>query len=144
MDPIDPISRKLPLGLRMAKLASNKSTCKIKMGASLISKAGRIILAHNKIKTSPKTLEWYRFANQSHAEFNLFARMTPPISGIVSVYRQFANGEIAMARPCNSCISMLLYYGIRVIIYTIPPNGYIKENIYDNRKRKIFISCNKT
>lgn len=124
---IDGPSR-IPFGLRMAKMAMTKSNCKIKVGASLVSK-GRIILGYNQQKSSPRAVQWYKYIDQSHAEFNLFARMIPPVKGIVSIFRQFANGQMALARPCPYCINMLKFYGIKTIRYTTSNDSWTEERL---------------
>jgi deoxycytidylate deaminase len=48
----------------------------------------------------------------------------------VYVYRQFKNGEPALARPCAACMSMIKSKGIRRIVYSDSnTNGYTIEQV---------------
>lgn len=123
-------SSHIPFGLRMAKVGSIRSTLPIKVGACLIDK-GRIIIAWNRKRTSPAASKLYRWPNQAHAEFLLFARTTirgneiidisptPSSKGTIYVYRETADGEFAMARPCEWCMGFLGRIGIRSVVYTV-------------------------
>lgn len=137
-----PEPKKLPFGLRLARVGMLKSTHKIRVGAALLERKGSITISGNTTKTDPKIKTWYRFLNQNHAEFGLFNKTIGlnKVKGTVFIYREFADGKPALARPCKSCITMLQYYGVRVIIYTAP-TGYIKEWISNDKNRKIFILC---
>lgn len=46
----------------------------------------------------------------------------------VYLYREHANGELAMSRPCASCMAMLKQSGIKTVYYTTE-NGYAEEHI---------------
>jgi hypothetical protein len=114
------IKTKLPFGLRLAKVGMEKSTQKIRVGSSLLSK-GQIVIAWNQVKTSVAALRHnYKWPDQSHAEFNLFSYTTIPgqIHGTVYVYRELANGELAIAKPCKACRDFLQWIGIKKIVYT--------------------------
>lgn len=122
MDPIDPISRKLPLGLRLAKVGMRKSPYKIKVGACLVDKS-KYIISWNQKKTCPsvKRIHGYKYDNMSHAEFNLFSHSheLKDVKGTVYVYRELADGSMALSRPCPFCINYLKKMGIKKICYTI-------------------------
>lgn len=122
MEPSDPISRELPFGLRLAKLGMRKSPYKIKVGASLIDKS-KYIISWNQKKTCPsvKREHGYKYENMSHAEFNLFSHSNEiigKVKGTVYVYRELADGSLAMSRPCTSCLSYLKKLGIKKVVYT--------------------------
>lgn len=106
---------------RIARSESKKSNFKIKMGA-VIARARPIATGHNSKKTHPK------FANPNlqlrssiHAEISCL--INSPISKIyhsdIYVYREFTNGNPALARPCEMCMKVLKQYGVRRIFYTI-------------------------
>lgn len=123
MDPIDPISQKLPLGLRLAKVGMKKSPYKIKVGACLIIKGSKFVIAWNKKKTCPsvKRIHGYKYENMSHAEFNLFSHsheIIDKIKGVVYVYRELADGSPALSRPCEYCLNFLQSIGIKRVVYS--------------------------
>lgn len=119
----------LCFGLRMAKIGATRSPLSIKMGACLLDR-GRIIIASNKKRTSPTASKLYGWSSQAHAEFLLFARTTirgneiidispmPSSKGTIYVYRETADGNLALARPCKFCLQFLSRIGIKHIIYT--------------------------
>jgi deoxycytidylate deaminase len=47
----------------------------------------------------------------------------------VFVYREFANGKTALARPCRACMKAIIDRGIKHICYTTD-TGYIREVVY--------------
>lgn len=113
----------LMFGLRMAREGARRSDFKIKIGAALVNK-GLILVAHNSTKTQPAVLyHGYQFPNQSHAEFQLFNHTTRNVfkrtKGICYVYREHADGKLALAKPCASCLAYLDWMGIRTIIHTV-------------------------
>ena len=122
MEPIDPISSRLPLGLRLARMGMRKSPYKIKVGASLVDKT-KYIISWNQKRTCPsvKRIHGYKYDNMSHAEFNLFSHSheLSKVKGTVFVYRELADGSLAMARPCQYCLNFLKSLGITKICYTV-------------------------
>lgn len=44
------------------------------------------------------------------------------------VYREYKNGDLAMARPCVSCIALIRSLGVRHLYYT-GSNSYINEEL---------------
>jgi cytidine deaminase len=46
------------------------------------------------------------------------------------VYRENALGELAMARPCPTCLKILKFFNISSIAYTID-GGYAEESLTD-------------
>jgi deoxycytidylate deaminase len=121
---------KLPFGMRMARVGMLKSAHKIKVGAALVSK-GKIIVAWNMTKTSPAALRHnYRWADQAHAEFNLFSHTVVPgdTEGTVFVIRELADGSLATAKPCDKCREFLKFMGIKRIVYSMY-NEIVKEKI---------------
>jgi hypothetical protein len=122
---------KLPFGLRAAKLGMERANKSLdfRVGAALVSK-GHVIIACNSYKTSPAIRRWYKYDDQSHAEWNLFSHTdeNTRVKGVVYVYRELADGSFGLARPCKYCRMFLKSIGIRKVIYT----GY-GENITEER-----------
>lgn len=94
---------------------------------------------YNSCKTNPvqKRLNIYRFDADTpatlHAELScllpLINRKDIDFSNMsLYIYREHKNGNLAMSRPCASCMALLRNLGIRHIYYT--GNGsYINEEI---------------
>lgn len=125
---------KLPVGLRAAKIGMEKAdpNLEFRVGAALLYR-GHILVAWNKSRTAPSAKKWYKYYEdgQSHAEWNLFSHgllEQVPIRGTVYIYRELADGSLALARPCSSCISFLKSVGIKTIVYTIY-DGWVKEKL---------------
>lgn len=110
--------------------------CVIVLGHHIISSGC------NQTKTAPiqKKLNKYRFSEDDsstqhalHAEVNalkpLMGRKDIEFKNIeVYVYRAYKNGDLALARPCRSCIALLRSLGIRHLYYT-GSNSYINEEL---------------
>ena len=113
--------KNLPFGIRMARVGMLKSTHKIRVGAALVNKKN-VVIAWNGTKTSPAALRHnYRWADQSHAEFNLFSHTIIPgsVNGTVFVIRELADGSLATAKPCEKCREFLKFMGIKKIVYSM-------------------------
>ena len=105
--------------------------CVITCGSKIISSG------YNEKKTSPlqKELHAIRFtedtAHSNHSEVNA---LKPLIHRkdinfkycSVYVYREHKNGNLALSRPCKSCMKLIKDLGIKKIYYTIE-NGYAEE-----------------
>ena len=131
MDGIDG-PRSIVFGFRMARIGAKRATGKIKMGAALVDH-GLVVVSSNMIRTSPhvKRVHGYRFENSSHCEWRLFSytgSVPKKVTGTVFVYREFANGELAEARPCLYCRNYLSRLGIKRVYYTTN-NSYKEERI---------------
>lgn len=114
-----------------ARAESRKADFKVRVGAVLTFQ-GRIIAAgHSSEKTSPvqKHFNSYRkFADTNLTQHKLHAEVMA-IQKIrhmqidyskVSIYiwREYADGTPAIARPCAACMAMLKQYGVRKIYYS--------------------------
>lgn len=94
-----------------------------KMTACYIS--GNIMkVCTNSFKTSSKSTA---LGNRIHAEHNCLKNV-PTKEGKLYVYRETFQGTLGMARPCDSCMKLILNNKIRIIYYTTP-NGFAKEYI---------------
>lgn len=107
--------------------------------------ADKVILAraHNSHKTNTTQYFYNRYRAEkksnimdkpprSHAEVNLYRKiryLDIDFSRItVYIYRETANGKIAMARCCPACMEALKSLGIKKICYTTD-DGYAEEHI---------------
>lgn len=94
---------------------------------------------YNSYKTNPiqKRFNIHRFNADTpatlHAELScllpLINRKDIDFNNVsLYVYREYKNGDLAMARPCASCMALLRSLGVRNIYYT-GNNSYISEEI---------------
>ena len=122
---------KLIFGLRLAKLGWERSDCDVKVGAAYV-RGGTSIVSCNKRKSTPAARRCrYPYFDTTHAEFSLFNHVMlgeVPLGGTVYVYRELADGTLAMAKPCDSCLRMLTNLGVKSIVYTID-NHWFKEKL---------------
>lgn len=93
----------------------------------------------NSCKTNPmqKRLNIHRFSADTpatlHAELScllpLINRKDIDFSNVsMYVYREYKNGDLALSKPCASCMALLRSLGIRHIYYT-GDSSYINEEI---------------
>lgn len=94
---------------------------------------------YNSCKTNPaqKRLNIHRFSADTpatlHAELScllpLINRKDIDFSNVsLYIYREHKNGNLAIAKPCASCMALLRSLGVRHIYYT-GNNSYINEEI---------------
>ena len=125
-----------------AKAVSKLSDYKrVKMGAVAVYNHRIISSGCNSDKTDPlqKKLNIERFSEDAkhsvHAELKCLKPLMEDKSIDFSrvslyVYREFKNGDLALARPCKSCEKLIKSLGIKKIYYT--GNGsYIAENFVE-------------
>lgn len=102
---------------------------KVKIGCCAVYKHKIISSGCNSIKTNPtqKRLNIYRFDADTpatiHAELScllpLINRKDINFRDVsLYVYREYKSGDLALARPCPSCMKLLTELGIRNIYYT--------------------------
>ncbi len=102
---------------------------KVQIGCCAVYKHKIISSGCNSIKTNPtqKRLNVYRFDADTpatiHAELScllpLINRKDINFRDVsLYVYREYKNGELALARPCPSCMKLITELGIRHIYYT--------------------------
>lgn len=112
---------------------------RVKIGCCAVYKHKIISSGCNSIKTNPtqKRLNIYRFSVDTphtiHAELAcllpLINRKDIDFSDIsLYVYREYKNGDPAIAKPCASCMALLRSLRIRHIYYT-GDSSYINEEI---------------
>ena len=102
---------------------------RIKIGCCAVYKHKIISSGCNSMKTNPtqKRLNIYRFDADTpatiHAELScllpLINRKDIDFSNMsLYIYREYKSGELALARPCPSCMKLITELGIRNIYYT--------------------------
>lgn len=125
---------------KAAKVISELSDFpKVKIGCCAVYKHKIISSGYNSIKTNPaqKRLNIYRFDAETpatiHAELScllpLINRKDINFRDVsLYVYREYKNGELALSRPCPSCMKLITELGIRHIYYT-NLSGFSHEEI---------------
>ena len=102
---------------------------RIKIGAVAVYKHRIISSGCNSLKTAPlqKKYNIYRFAEDTphslHAELSclkpLIGRHDIDFKNVeLYIYRSIKGNELALARPCPSCMKLITELGIRHIYYT--------------------------
>lgn len=102
---------------------------RVKIGAVAVYKHHIISSGHNSRKTAPlqKKYNIFRFSDDFnhalHAEISclkpLVGRKDINFSEIsLYIYREYQNGELALSRPCPSCMKLITELGIRHIYFT--------------------------
>lgn len=102
---------------------------KVQIGACAIYKHKVISTGYNSQRTSPlqKRYNKYRFTVETphtcHAEISclksLINRKDIDFKNVdLYIYREYKNNELALARPCASCMKLITELGIRHIYYT--------------------------
>jgi deoxycytidylate deaminase len=111
-----------------------------KLGAIIVLRNEIIATGYNRNKSSPMQAFWANKAGRpeaiyTHAEMSALNKvasaqfaMTNADIMKVFVYRQFADGTPAMARPCEICSMALKHLGIKRWYYTTD-DGFAYEEI---------------
>lgn len=113
---------------------------KYKVGAVVVMNHRIVSSGHNTdSKTHPlqKQYNKYRFTDEGeHKRHAELAALLPLIRDNVDlsrasifVYRTHKNGDLAMARPCKSCLKLIQDLHIKTIYYTTEL-GFAKERLY--------------
>ena len=109
------------------------------IGACAVYKHKVISTGYNSQRTSPlqKKYNQYRFKVETphmcHAEISclkpLVGRRDIDFKNVdLYIYREYKNGELALARPCASCMKLISDLGIRNIYYS-NEGGFSHEEI---------------
>lgn len=112
---------------------------RIKIGAVAVYRHHIISSGCNTCKTSPlqKQYNIYRFSEDTpastHAEIDclkpLVGRRDIDFKNVeLYIYREYKNGDLALARPCLSCMALIQKLGIKSIYYT-NNGGFSHEEI---------------
>jgi deoxycytidylate deaminase len=107
-------------GFKYARLGSERSDFPNKrkqVGAAYID-GNRIVIASNMLKTAPIAKRLGSIYSRMHAEMNCLQGIEDCSNGELYIYREHANGKIALARPCEYCLPLLQDRGCRHIFFT--------------------------
>jgi deoxycytidylate deaminase len=123
---------KLPSYFREANRASKQSDHPhYKVGACIVYKGRVLSVGFNQILKNHPLTRMFNEHQSIHAEVSSIIRLKKKKilkECKMVVYREYANGELAMSRPCPTCIKILKFFGIKKIIYTTI-DGYSQETI---------------
>jgi deoxycytidylate deaminase len=93
---------------------AKKSTHKHRFGAVIGSGARIISKANNSYKTHPKSTSPYK---TTHAELAALSKSN--FNGtVICVVRLDSKGNLALARPCKYCATLLLQSKIKKVLYS--------------------------
>jgi len=113
----------------LVKQIAKKSPSKFKIGCVILNKSKIVISTgyNNMTKTHPKCPTWGNFI---HAELDALIGVdfNKTYKGTAYIYREKANGQKGMSKPCKICFLALQKAGIKKIIYSTE-NAIIEENI---------------
>lgn len=109
------------------------------IGAVAVSGHKIISSGYNSCKTNPtqKRFNIHRFSADTpatmHAELScllpLINRRDIDFSDVsLYVYREYKNGDLALSKPCASCMALIKSLGVRYLYYT-GDKSYISEEI---------------
>lgn len=111
----------------VARVASKHSDHPAHRLGAVIVRGNKIIsVGFNKNKTHTKSNHaWKRL----HAELSAIIKAKQDITNCsIYVYRETKNGDLGMARPCESCMEAIREAGINKIFYSTP-HGYLEESV---------------
>lgn len=128
------LSHRLKNILEIAKKVSKNSKFRYKVGAVIFNGGKIIAIGNNSTKTNPKLSRIFRHATL-HAECDAILHCTNPhkLKGSnIFIVRETKDGNPAMARPCDMCITMMYEHKIKIAYWTIPVFPYWdSENVED-------------
>lgn len=107
------------------KLAESSDYEQHPMGA-VIARGNKLIsVGCNKKRTHP--LSQSRFQN-THAELSAIINARGDTRGAeIYIYRETKQGQMAMARPCPHCQTLIREFGLKVSYYS-SEGGFVKES----------------
>ena len=115
--------------MMLAKIESHKSEYPQKVGAVII-KGNRIISkGYNQLrhcKTSKSFTDW---DISLHAERDACRKVNKDnLKGCyIFVYRELANGDLALAKPCDGCMGIIEKFGIKRVYHTTSEFPFYSE-----------------
>ena len=114
--------------IRLASKLASHSEHKFRVGA-VITKGGRIVSSGFNKVGHPSDNRIYASVHAEEQAIHYLLqrnRLSDLAGSVIYVSRILANGDVAMARPCNACFKMIQSVGIKRIIYTTD-NGIEEE-----------------
>ena len=101
---------------RLARLVSQKSKHKIKVGCVLVMHGKPVAMGFNRIKSHPRSR---KCCKTLHAEMDaIISSQTDLTGGVAYVYREKFDGSLGLSRPCLNCYKALSRAGIKKIYYS--------------------------
>lgn len=99
-----------------AKLAHGKDNTRSFLLSAIGERSdGALVQSINSPSVSPNRL--------AHAEYKLSRKID--VGSTIYVARvRLADGKLAMARPCHSCMKVLKFKGVSRVYYTTSPTGW--------------------
>ena len=123
------MNKRTEFGLRMAKIGFLRKKYKKRSTGAAYVEGGTVIIGCNDQKTSPFAKQMKSTWHWNHAEFSVLKHVDDGSNGVLYLYREIANGDLAMSRPCDICEKLLREKNIRKVIYTIN-NGWVEEKYH--------------
>jgi len=115
----------LPGYFRRARIESKKSSLRIHVGAA-ISRGGNLIaVGYNQSKSHPMVDTFHLHAEAS-AIISRRYNSDSLVNSTIWVYREIADGTPALAKPCKSCMRLIIAAGVKKIFYTTSKPPYYK------------------
>ena len=111
---------------------SKKSTHhSFQMGAVIVNKGKIMSCGHNQLKTHPLSMHKYK---QIHAEFHALISFKGESVARYDIYvaRVNGNNEYVLAKPCVSCMNMIMTSELNRLYYTTD-TGYECIDIRSNK-----------
>lgn len=110
--------------LKKLSYRSNHHTHKV---SAIITRGNRVIgKGFNLIKTHTYSPHPY---HHIHAEYLAYLNTDGDIKGCtVYIFRQYKNGNLALAKPCDSCYKFLVSKGVKNIVYSFQ-NTFVEEKV---------------
>lgn len=103
---------------KLAKNVADKSASYPKVGCAIVKK-NRVVSVgfNNRSKTHPKSKH---ISQTLHAELHAIIGVdSEDLNGAhVYVFREYANGDLAMSKPCPTCHAALVAASIKKVFYT--------------------------
>lgn len=84
----------------------------------VIAKGNKVLSwGYNRDKTHSKSPHAWAYI---HAEFDAIRKLNPEdlVGTTIYIYREKKNGSLALAKPCDSCHSLIKDIGIKEVCYT--------------------------
>jgi len=114
--------RWLNIALQQAKMAPHSQW---RVGAAIVRGGSLLSTGFNRYRNSPKQVDLEGVSY--HAEEVALRRAGDPSGATIYVARITRSGNLAMARPCKRCMSMLQNSGIRYFVYTTDKQAIIEK-----------------
>jgi len=113
----------LPGYFRRAGIESRKSAMRIHVGAA-ISLGGKLIaVGYNQNKSHPM-VDTFCLHAEAAAIISRRYHSDSLVNSTMWVFRERADGTPALAKPCKSCMKLIIAAGIKKVYYTVSTPPY--------------------